>query len=123
MSYKDAEGWVECPFRWPVSGWRSDVRVAPGVDLILMWSWCKMTGYSRCVLVDRGHGGRPFSLAARPVLLNGVAVMAARKCLIYVGYAAVTALGYRGVWERNDSGEVTNLTLPMRRMQVLREKS
>lgn len=35
----------------------------------------------------------------RPVLLNGATVMAARECLIHVGYVQVTAVGFQGVYE------------------------
>lgn len=72
MSYGDVERWLECPFQWPFVRKAVGARAVPGVDLILVCVWCEFTGYGQCTLVDRGHGGRRFSLIGRPVLWNGV---------------------------------------------------
>lgn len=52
-------------------GWQLGIRVVSGVDLIVVWVWCEVTGYGRSALFDQGHGGRSFSLVGMPVLLNG----------------------------------------------------
>lgn len=52
-------------------GWRSGVKVEPGVDLILVWPWCENGRSGWCVLVDRGYGGGSFSLVGKLVLWNG----------------------------------------------------
>lgn len=42
----------------------------------------------------------------RPVLLNGVMVMAARECLIHVGYTQVPAVGFQGVYMHQEKSQI-----------------
>lgn len=43
-----------------LSGWQLDVRVAPGIYLILVLGLVEVRGYGWCILVDQSHGGMPF---------------------------------------------------------------